>query len=45
MLENFLGAPEIDGVLLGSDWGTQRDLHHVARHLAADDPAWGAARI
>ena len=26
MLENFLGAPEIDGVLLGSDWGTQRDL-------------------
>jgi uroporphyrinogen decarboxylase len=26
MLENFLSAPEIDGVLLGSDWGTQRDL-------------------
>jgi len=26
MLENFLGAPEIDGVLLGSDWGTQADL-------------------
>jgi uroporphyrinogen decarboxylase len=26
MLENFLAAPEIDGVLLGSDWGTQRDL-------------------
>ena len=26
MLENFLHAPEIDGVLLGSDWGTQRDL-------------------
>ncbi len=26
MLENFLSAPEIDGVLLGSDWGTQLDL-------------------
>ena len=26
MLENFLTAPEIDAVLLGSDWGTQRDL-------------------
>ena len=26
MLENFLNAPEIDGVLLGSDWGTQLDL-------------------
>ncbi|MFO7821389.1 MAG: uroporphyrinogen decarboxylase family protein [Lentisphaeria bacterium] len=26
MLENFLGCPEIDGVLLGSDWGTQLDL-------------------
>ncbi len=26
MLENFLGSPEIDGVLLGSDWGTQLDL-------------------
>lgn len=26
MLENVLTAPEIDGVLLGSDWGTQRDL-------------------
>ena len=26
MLENFLAAPEIDGVLLGSDWGSQRDL-------------------
>lgn len=26
MLENFLGAGEIDGVLLGSDWGTQLDL-------------------
>jgi uroporphyrinogen decarboxylase len=26
MLENFLAASEIDGVLLGSDWGTQRDL-------------------
>ena len=26
MLENFLGAREIDGVLLGSDWGTQLDL-------------------
>jgi uroporphyrinogen decarboxylase len=26
MLENFLAAPEIDGVLLGSDWGSQLDL-------------------
>lgn len=26
MLENFLSASEIDGVLLGSDWGTQLDL-------------------
>jgi len=26
MLENFLVAPEIDAVLLGSDWGTQRGL-------------------
>jgi uroporphyrinogen decarboxylase len=26
MLENFLGCPEIDGVLLGSDWGSQQDL-------------------
>ena len=26
MLENFLYAPEIDGVLLGSDWGSQVDL-------------------
>jgi len=26
MLENFLCAPELDGVLLGSDWGTQLDL-------------------
>ncbi len=26
MLENFLCIPEIDGVLLGSDWGTQQDL-------------------
>jgi uroporphyrinogen decarboxylase len=26
MLENFLCASEIDGVLLGSDWGTQLDL-------------------
>lgn len=26
MLENFLGCHEIDGVLLGSDWGTQLDL-------------------
>jgi uroporphyrinogen decarboxylase len=26
MLENILTAPEIDGVLLGSDWGSQRDL-------------------
>ncbi len=24
MLENFLTIPEIDGVLLGSDWGSQR---------------------
>ncbi len=26
MLENFLSIPEIDGVLLGSDWGSQLDL-------------------
>ncbi len=26
MLENFLLLPEIDGVLLGSDWGSQLDL-------------------
>lgn len=26
MLENFLNIPEIDGVLLGSDWGSQRGL-------------------
>jgi len=26
MLENFLDLPEIDGVLLGSDWGSQRGL-------------------
>ncbi len=26
MLENFLSAPELDGVLLGSDWGSQLDL-------------------
>lgn len=26
MLELILSAPEIDGVLLGSDWGSQRDL-------------------
>ena len=26
MLENVLSAPESDGVLLGSDWGTQLDL-------------------
>lgn len=26
MLDNFLGRPEIDGVLLGSDWGSQLDL-------------------
>jgi uroporphyrinogen decarboxylase len=26
MLENILTAPEPDAVLLGSDWGTQRDL-------------------
>ena len=26
MLENFLAIPEIDGVLLGSDWGSQLDL-------------------
>ncbi len=26
MLENFLHLPEIDGVLLGSDWGSQRGL-------------------
>lgn len=26
MLENFISAADIDGVLLGSDWGTQEDL-------------------
>ncbi len=26
MLENILSIPEIDGVLLGSDWGSQRGL-------------------
>lgn len=26
MLENFLQEDKVDGVLLGSDWGTQRDL-------------------
>lgn len=26
MLENFLSLPEVDGVLLGSDWGSQLDL-------------------
>lgn len=26
MLENILAIPEIDGVLLGSDWGSQRGL-------------------
>ena len=26
MLENILDIPEIDGVLLGSDWGSQRGL-------------------
>lgn len=26
MLDNILGCPEIDGVLLGSDWGSQLDL-------------------
>ncbi|HEY5585892.1 MAG TPA: uroporphyrinogen decarboxylase family protein [Ruminiclostridium sp.] len=26
MLENFINIKEIDGVLLGSDWGTQNDL-------------------
>jgi uroporphyrinogen decarboxylase len=26
MLENFLHCPDIDGVLLGSDWGSQRGL-------------------
>jgi hypothetical protein len=26
MLENILTCPYIDGVLLGSDWGTQKDL-------------------
>jgi uroporphyrinogen decarboxylase len=26
MLENFLNTKEVDGVLLGSDWGTQNDL-------------------
>ncbi len=26
MLENFLVSPHIDGILLGSDWGTQRGM-------------------
>lgn len=26
MLENILSAPEIDGILLGSDWGSQRGM-------------------
>jgi uroporphyrinogen decarboxylase len=26
MLENILDVPELDAVLLGSDWGTQKDL-------------------
>jgi uroporphyrinogen decarboxylase len=26
MIENFIALPEIDGVLLGSDWGSQRGL-------------------
>jgi uroporphyrinogen decarboxylase len=26
MLENIAALPELDGILLGSDWGTQRDL-------------------
>jgi uroporphyrinogen-III decarboxylase len=26
MLENFINVKEIDGVMLGSDWGTQSDL-------------------
>jgi uroporphyrinogen decarboxylase len=26
MLENILASPDLDAVLLGSDWGTQRDL-------------------
>ena len=26
MLENFLNLPEVDGVLLGSDWGSQRGM-------------------
>jgi uroporphyrinogen decarboxylase len=26
MLDNFLALPEVDGVLLGSDWGSQIDL-------------------
>lgn len=26
MLENMLSCPEVDGVLLGSDWGSQQDL-------------------
>ena len=26
MLESFLALPEVDGVLLGSDWGTQKGL-------------------
>lgn len=26
MLDNIVGSPEIDGILLGSDWGSQQDL-------------------
>ncbi|MBE0697695.1 MAG: hypothetical protein IH586_12305 [Anaerolineaceae bacterium] len=26
MLENIVGCPDIDGILLGSDWGTQANL-------------------
>jgi len=26
MLENFLNVKEVDGVMLGSDWGTQNNL-------------------
>jgi uroporphyrinogen decarboxylase len=26
MLENIVGSPDIDGILLGSDWGTQSSL-------------------
>lgn len=26
MLENIVGSPDIDGILLGSDWGTQANL-------------------